>query len=142
MPLLQFYHAPGAFSAADKKAIAEGMVNTVYAHLPSFYVNVHFITIDPENHYIGGISRDNYVRIVIEHIASHLDPKKRDPEPVKNAIDAVIKPYVGDRGLDWEYGVLFGEQHLWRINGINPPLIDDKEVLAEWAAAGKAIPRA
>lgn len=40
--------------------------------LPAFYVNVIFIDVDENALYVGGEPKDNFVRIVVEHIAREL----------------------------------------------------------------------
>lgn len=139
MPLLQFYHPANLFTTSDKQTIATKLTSTIYKRLPAFYVNVQFIPLSPDNFYVGGKSSSNHVRIVLEHIAHHTTDKE-ESKNFKDNFEAVIRPFVQDKGMSWEFCVLFGQQHLWRIDGIDPPLIgeDDIEV---WREAGKPVAR-
>lgn len=68
MPLHLYYVPKGLYTAQDKEEIAAA-VTKVYSVLPDFYVVVLFITLDPEDYFVGAKKTNQFVRIVIQHIA-------------------------------------------------------------------------
>lgn len=72
MPLWRIFYHPSAFTAEQKKSLANDITKlytSPRAGLPAFYVNVLFIPLEEEDYYIGGEARKNFVRIAIEQIA-------------------------------------------------------------------------
>lgn len=72
MPLWRIFYHPSAFSAEQKKSLANDITKLYTSppvELPAFYVNVLFIPLQEDEYYIGGETRRNFVRIVIEQIA-------------------------------------------------------------------------
>ena len=56
-----------------------------------------------------------------------------------NAVDAALKPFIGDKGYDWEYGVEEVDRDLWKVNGMVPPM-PGTEAEKEWAEGNLAVP--
>ncbi|WP_458257276.1 tautomerase family protein [Serratia marcescens] len=71
MPLWQIYHPEPAFSAADKRAIAQKVTALYPDFLPHFYVNVFFHALPPGTAYLGGEPADDFARVTIAHIARY-----------------------------------------------------------------------
>ncbi|KAI0174690.1 putative oxalocrotonate tautomerase enzyme-domain-containing protein [Pestalotiopsis sp. NC0098] len=98
MPKWVFHHTVDAFSAEEKREIAEGMTK-IYSSvgLPPFYSNTHFIEFEPENIYCGGVPQKSVTTIAIYHA---------NPKP---------------KGIKWESAIYEGDIEHWRINGLIPP---------------------
>lgn len=72
MPLWRIFSHPDTFSPAQRIAFAKDITEYyVDKGLPAFYVNVFFIPLELDQCFVGGISKKNFVRIAIEHIAKH-----------------------------------------------------------------------
>jgi len=68
MPLHRIYIPRNTYSKEDKAALSEA-ITSVYSAIPKFYVVVLFIEVDKEDYFVGGKSVDNFVRIVLHHVA-------------------------------------------------------------------------
>ncbi|KAK0207032.1 putative oxalocrotonate tautomerase [Desarmillaria ectypa] len=118
MPLHRFYIPVGFYSKEDKAAIVKA-VHQCYSKLPKFYIVVIFIEVDNENFYVGGEVTDNFVRIVVHHMAAHFsDERKKEFNEIYNK---ALAPFTKERGADWEIQVAEMDRRMWAINGINPP---------------------
>jgi phenylpyruvate tautomerase PptA (4-oxalocrotonate tautomerase family) len=119
MPLWKIYHPEKAFTDDDKTAIAKA-ITSIYP-LPKFYVGVIFQGIPKHSFYIGGESADDFVRIWVDHIA-----RQFSDEAMKDgffaAVNRLLAPYIGDRGLRWEVHVDETPFSLWTIQGLKPPM--------------------
>jgi len=118
MPLWKIFHPPSTFTDPETKSSLSKTITKLYSSsgLPAFYVVVLFIPVDPENMYVGGVSRPSpnddktkpgpdsskpFIRVTIEHVAR----KMPDHEAQKLfiwAVDRVLKPHIADKGYDWE----------------------------------------
>ncbi|KAK0491534.1 putative oxalocrotonate tautomerase [Armillaria novae-zelandiae] len=118
MPLHRFYTPIGFYSKEDKAAVVKA-VQQNYPLVPKFYVVVIFIEVDKENFYVGAEATDNFVRVVVHHMAAHFSDeyKKEFMEKYEKALE----PFVKARGADWEIQIAEMDRRLWGINGINPP---------------------
>jgi phenylpyruvate tautomerase PptA (4-oxalocrotonate tautomerase family) len=122
MPLWKVYHPVGAFTAEDKKALAK-RVTDVYASvpIPKFYVVFIFEEIAKDSCFVGGEVHDRFIRFKIDQIARTV------PGPVLRewwirTLDAVIAPFVKDRGYDWEVSIDETPCDLWSLQGeLAPP---------------------
>ena len=124
MPVWNIYHPVDAYSDHDKKSFAKA-ITAMYSHIPKFYVNVLFCEIRSESFFVGGVAMDNFVRIVVTHIARHLTPEKRAHRV--ESINQVILPFVGGRGFDWEFHIDETPFDLWSIQGFPPPPPNSEE---------------
>lgn len=139
MPLWTVYHPPGAYTAADKQELA-GQVTSIYARfMPRFYVNVLFQEIAKDSFYIGGESRQNFVRIVIEHIAREFPDEAASKRFIDKA-NEVIAPWVKDRGYDWEFHIDETPFNLWSVQGYYPPRQGTPDE-ARWMSENRPSPR-
>jgi hypothetical protein len=68
MPLHRFFTPKGLYSADEKAAISKA-VTGVYRTLPEFYVVVLFIELDADSFFVGGLPKNNFLRIAAEHYA-------------------------------------------------------------------------
>lgn len=72
MPLHRFYVPPDLYSADDKAKIAEA-ITEIYTKklkpLPAFYVVVIFIDVKEEDYFVGGKKTQQFVRVVVDHLA-------------------------------------------------------------------------
>ncbi|MCP1196062.1 tautomerase family protein [Acetobacter senegalensis] len=121
MPMWQIYHPENAFTDEDKKEIAQKITGIYESFLPRFYVNVFFQALSKSNFYIGGEPTDDFVRIVIDHIARAI----KDPVEQKQFLRGcahILSPYVAERGYRWELNVDETPFDLWTLNGFKPPL--------------------
>ncbi len=139
MPLWKMHHRANAYSAEDKKDFAEAITRVYEAvPIPRFYVVVIFEEVAAGNMFVSGDAHDGFVRIQIDQMARTL------PGPVirewwTRNVDAVIAPWVGERGYDWEFTITEPPADLWSLQGEIPPPF---ESIAEkrWVAENKASP--
>lgn len=142
MPLWQIYHPTNAFKTiAEKQALSQDITGfyTNDVGLPAFYVVVQFIKLLDEDTWVGGVQRTEhpFVRIVINHIAVSTSIERRDS--MTSRFDQILKPYIADKGYDWEYHVGETERGLWKINGLAPPPYKSEEEKL-WAKENRPIP--
>src|SRR3546814_7181061 len=69
MPLWKIYHPFDAFTADDKKGIAQALTGIYGRVMPKFYVGVVFQEVTEDNFYIGGEPHPRFIRIWVDHIA-------------------------------------------------------------------------
>ncbi|KIX03416.1 uncharacterized protein Z518_06968 [Rhinocladiella mackenziei CBS 650.93] len=146
MPLWRIFTHPETFNHSQRAGIAKAVTDLYVSYsLPAFYVNVIFVNVDEEDVWVGGESKSNFVRIVIEQIARSMSPP--DTEEGRKArrswmdrINGVLRPYIlGRKELDWELHIYETPRDLWRIQGLDPPpSFSDEEKL--WFEQNKPIP--
>lgn len=134
MPLWKIYHPPGAFSLEDKKGLSAD-ITALYRRLPRFYVGVVFHAVEPQDFWVGGEARDNFVRIWIDHIARTMPTPEIRAMAIK-AFDGALKPYIADKGLDWEFHIDETPFDLWSIQGMRPPP-PESEAEKRWIAENR-----
>lgn len=139
MPLWTIYHPADAFSDDDKQKIAAQVTDIYAPFMPRFYVGIVFNAVAPTDFFIGGEPRDNFVRLVLEHIAREF-PDTRAGQRFIDKVNQVIAPFIKDRGLDWEIHIDETPFDLWSINGFYPPRqgTPDEE---RWITENRASPR-
>ena len=71
MPLWRVFAHPDTFSLEQRKGLSAA-ITKLYKDLPEFYVVVLFIDVKEEQVWVGGESKSNFVRIVVEQIARQL----------------------------------------------------------------------
>lgn len=125
MPLWKIHHPADAFTAEDKQELA-ARITALYDRLPKFYVGVVFEAVAPEDFFIGGEPRDNFVRIWVDHIARTLPTDELRRWWVTQC-DEALAPLIRDRGLDWEFHIDETPFDLWSIQGYRPPLPDTED---------------
>jgi phenylpyruvate tautomerase PptA (4-oxalocrotonate tautomerase family) len=138
VPLWRIFHAPGAFDAKQKAALAND-VTQLYVNvvgLPAFYVNVLFSAVPEESFYIGGKTVTNFVRISIEQIARKIPPDEDSRRSWLRRIDETLARHIEQRGFDWEYNILETSRDLWKVNGISPPP-PDSDAEKKWAVENR-----
>ncbi len=137
MPLWKIYHPVGCFTADDKQQLSQ-RITALYKRLPRFYVGVVFQEVSRDNFYVGGESRDNFVRIWVDHIARTLPSAEARKWWIEQC-DAALAPLVKDRGLDWEFHIDETSFELWSIQGIRPPRADSPDE-KRWIAENRPSP--
>jgi len=142
MPLHRIFHPVGAFSAAEKQALAASITNIYSANgiglLPDFYVVVIFTAVDTESFFVGGQPSENFIRIVAYHFARHLqdlESKKR----WSDKYEAALAPHIKARGYDWEVHLEESPAEMWRENGLIPPK-PNSPAEKEWIRLNKPVP--
>lgn len=140
MPLWQIYTPVDAYTTEDKKALSAALMSIYvdYAGLPEFYVNVLFHEVAVGNFFIGGRPRDNFVRLVADHIARQLPTAKEQREAMQ-LIEQKIAPFVKERGYDWEIHVDETPINFWTVHGLMPPPAES-EAEKMWARENQATP--
>jgi phenylpyruvate tautomerase PptA (4-oxalocrotonate tautomerase family) len=140
MPMWQIFAPAGAYDTADKKAFSTAITD-IYADLaglPRFYVVVVFEERPPGTVWVGGEPADNFVRVVIDHIARQLDtPEMRDL--TMEMMEATLEPFAKDRGFNWEIHIDETPLDLWRTQGLMPPPAESDEE-KRWARDNAASP--
>ncbi|KAK3933687.1 putative oxalocrotonate tautomerase [Diplogelasinospora grovesii] len=128
MPLWLIYHPEGTFVTPESKQALAADITQIYVStgLPAFYVSVNYITLPSQNMFVGGQSRTSaggrpYIRISVDHIAVHMGDDAERHRNMVTRVDAVLKPYVADKGYDWEFHIDETPRGLWKINGFIPP---------------------
>ncbi len=126
MPLWTVYHPPGAFSDDDKAELADKITDIYGAVMPRFYVGIVFQAVEPGNLYIGGKPNGKFVRMVMEHIARSFPDIAASRRFIDRA-NTILKPFVADRGYDWEFHIDETPFDYWSINGHYPPKPDTED---------------
>lgn len=139
MPLWHIYTPVGAYTAEDKKAMSAALMSTyVQAGLPKFYVNVLFHEVAEGNFFIGAEPRNNFVRLVGEHIARQLPTTELRRRAMAN-FEASIAPFVKDRGYDWEIHIDETPFDFWQVHGFVPPQPESGEEKL-WVRENRPVP--
>lgn len=140
MPYWEIFTPENAYTDEDKEQLSKDITKVYvdFVNLPEFYVVIRFHEMPDNTMYVGGRPKNNFVRIVVDHIARQMD----DPEYRKMAMgvfEATIAPYVKDRGFDWE--IHFDETpiDLWRVQGLMAPPADS-ELEKLWAKENRPVP--
>lgn len=104
------------------------------AMTPRTHVVTVFQEVPAESFYVGGEPVDNFVRIVIDHIA-RVTPAEARPLAMA-VIESQLAPHIKDRALDWELHIDETPIDLWRVQGLPaPPFGSDAE--KKWIADNK-----
>lgn len=138
MPLHRFYTAPGIFSAEDKEHISQRLTK-YYTNvgLPAFYCVVIFLEVPDDSILVGGKPAPKFVRVVSQHLARTMNGYEAKQRSV-NALEEAFRPYVKDRGLDWEIHIEEVPRDTWHTNGIVPPM-PGTDAEKEWVKANKPL---
>ncbi|UPL02806.1 hypothetical protein LCI18_013740 [Fusarium solani-melongenae] len=125
MPLWLIHHPPATFDNQESKAAFAADITELYTNLglPAFYVVVKFIPTEVSNLFVGGEPRTNkpFIRIVIDHIAVHMDDSAKTHQQATSRVDDVLKRHIAEKGYDWEYHIDETPRGLWKVNGLIPP---------------------
>lgn len=139
MPLWKIYHPADAFTPDDKDEFAEKVTDIYAKFMPRFYVNIIFVAVAEDSFYIGGKRRNNFVRIVMEHIAREF-PNEEAGNRFINKVDDTITPWVRDRSFDWEFHIDETPFTLWSVQGYFPPRFGTEDE-KRWIAENRPSPR-
>ncbi|KAM0193533.1 hypothetical protein ACHAPI_007602 [Fusarium lateritium] len=130
MPLWNIYHTEGAFESQETRNQFAQDITNIYSNgdngLPAFYVVVQFIPLPGGDVFVAGEARDKkpFVRLVVQHMAVHVhegDHMENFAKQFGDYMNTTIKPYIADKGYDWEITVSDTPRDFWRFNGIAPP---------------------
>lgn len=120
MPLWNVYCAEGIYSADDKRGLAEAITDAYAAFgLPRFYAVVVFTEAVKDSLFVGGVPRDDFIRLRVDHIARYAAAEER--ERLLKFISKKLHPFIKDRGLSWEIHIDETPRDLWTVQGIPPP---------------------
>lgn len=143
MPLWIIYHPDGTFEDDASREALAAEITTIYTGigLPAFYVITNFVKMPGNTMLVGGkkVTGKPFIRIVVEHIAVRLPNEDETYRKTSNAIDAVLKPHIADKGYDWEFHVDETERRLWKVNGMFPPPFGSEDEKT-WARENKPLP--
>jgi phenylpyruvate tautomerase PptA (4-oxalocrotonate tautomerase family) len=139
MPLWHIYHPAEVYSEQDKQDFAAD-ITKYYAGfgLPQFYVVVQFHELPRSDFFVGGEPAADTVRIVISHLARHIDDPQRRTR-MTELVNGIMVPYTRDRGLHWEFHIDESPRDLWMIEGLRPPE-SGSDAEKAWAAANSPLP--
>ena len=149
MPLWQLFVPEGDYTADDKLDLGD-RITRIYSDnfdLPRFYTTVVFHDLKPESFLVGGEQRGKFVQVAIVHaartagqIAERLEVTEADVNSVFiNFAHESLKPYVADRGYEWELHVENVPHETWNIDGMEPPP-PWSEVEKRWAKDNRSSP--
>lgn len=114
MPHWIIYHPPDTFLDVKTKQALSNDITSIYTRpeigMPAFYVVVTFIPIPDESQFVGGeVARSRrgegkpFIRLCITHIHIRLPENNEQVyADMTGRVDAVLKPYIADKGYDWE----------------------------------------
>jgi hypothetical protein len=68
----------------------------------------------------------------------HARPSDEARNRFLGKVDAAIKPFIADKGYDWEYSVEETRRDLWKINGMVPPMPNSKAEKV-WAEGNRPV---
>ena len=110
MPHWIIYHPPSTFQNAEEKQALSNDITSIYTRpgvaMPAFYVVVTFIPVPDEDQFVGGqlaIKRGKpFIRLVITHIHIRMPENDKVYADMTDRVDAVLKPYIANKGYDWE----------------------------------------
>ncbi|KAF2801204.1 hypothetical protein K505DRAFT_227175 [Melanomma pulvis-pyrius CBS 109.77] len=153
MPLWVIYHPPNTFTTEETRAALAKEIVAIYtaASLPAFYVNTLFVPVQPTSYFIGGVSRPSapapdagpgpdaakpWIRITIQNIARKI-PNKATADRFLERVDEALRPFIADKGYEWEYSVEETSRDLWKINGLVPPM-PGSEAEKVWARENRS----
>lgn len=74
----------------------------------------------------------------IQHIARSI-PNATVRDKFLARVDQVLKPFIADKGYDWEYSVEETSRDFWKMNGLVPPM-PSSEAEKEWVKENRAVP--
>ncbi|KAH7125385.1 putative oxalocrotonate tautomerase [Dendryphion nanum] len=154
MPLWIIYHPHNTFTDIAERSSLSNAITKVYTagNLPAFYVNVVFVPVAPDNFFIGGVPRPSphtsanepgpdsskpFIRITIQNIARKI-PSVKSANRFLSVVDQALKPFIADKGYDWEYSVEETSRDLWKIDGLVPPM-PNTEAEKEWVRLNRAV---
>ncbi|KAI9036907.1 tautomerase family protein [Aspergillus affinis] len=147
MPDWRIYHPTGTFTDPEHKEKLAEAITSMYTRsgLPAFYVVVIFIEMPPGTLYRAGVSCHTkgvkpFVRLTFSHIARHFPPGE---SPMRtnfmNMVHETVKPYLADKGYDWEFNGEELEREFVHINGLRiPPTGSEEE--QRWFRDNKPSP--
>ncbi|KAF5370946.1 hypothetical protein D9757_009874 [Collybiopsis confluens] len=130
MPFHCIYHPPNLYTPSDKNAIAKA-ITKIYTQepnedhpfspgLPPFLVVINFIQVGQDDFYVGGEPNQNFVRIIVQHHATHAPTYQRKRDFIEQ-YEKAIDPYTSGKGIDWELSISNEDPISWNTNGIHPP---------------------
>jgi phenylpyruvate tautomerase PptA (4-oxalocrotonate tautomerase family) len=140
VPYWEIFAPEDAFTPQDREQLSEAITSIYvdYVNLPKFYVVVLFKETPANTMYVGGKAANNFVRVVVDHIARQMDTAEMRALCM-TVIEQKLAPFVKDRGYDWEVHLDETPMDLWRTQGLVPPLPEsDMEKL--WARENRPIP--
>lgn len=152
MPLWHLYVPEDAFTDEDMADLAN-RITDIYSSpeamenwgfwFPRFYTSVIFNEVKPERFIVGGKPRDKFIQIEVVHIAGGEPDSDRTPneraaeytgltetelmEKYYQVVYPKLKPYIEDRGYEWEMHVENAPAHSWRIDGQVAPFPGSKD---------------
>ncbi|KAJ6008803.1 hypothetical protein N7522_003819 [Penicillium canescens] len=129
MPDWRIYHPSGTFTDPDQREKLSQAITSIYTRvgLPAFYVVVLFIEMPSATMYRAGIpcstkGKKPFVRLTFSHIARHFPPGD-SPQRTRfmNNVHDTLKPFIADKGYDWEVNGEELEREFVHINGLRIP---------------------
>jgi len=87
MPLWRIFSHPSIFTSSQKQSLSKAITDLYVSRgLPPFYVVVVFIDADEKGFFVGGESKNNFVRIVVEQIArAMVSPETEEGRKMRKA---------------------------------------------------------
>ncbi len=138
MPLWQIHHPENAWNESEKQEFVNAItaIYTDIVGIPAFYVVVIFKEVESGDLWVSGRPQDTFVRLNIDQTARTL-PGRVLREWWVHHLDEVIKPWVADKGFDWEFTITEPPADLWSLQGFVPPPFESVGE-ARWVKENKA----
>lgn len=139
MPYWEIFAPESAFTPQDREQLSEAITSIYvdYVNLPKFYVVVLFKDMPANTMYVGGKATNNFVRVVVDHIARQMDTAEMRALCM-TVIEQKLAPFVKDRGYDWEVHLDETPMDLWRTQGLVPPP-PESDIEKLWAKENRPI---
>jgi phenylpyruvate tautomerase PptA (4-oxalocrotonate tautomerase family) len=140
MPYWEIFTPENAYTPDDKEQLSAAITSIYveWVNLPEFYVAIRFQELPENTMYVGGKAKNNFVRLVVDHIARRMEGEEYRKLAMA-AFEEKIAPYVRDRGFDWEIHIDETPMDLWRTQGVIPPA-GESDMERLWAKENRPIP--
>ena len=82
-------------------------------------------------------TRERQIRSELTHTLTSISVEVRDR--FFREVEEALKPFIADKGWDWEWNVEETRRDMWSTNGLVPPMPDSKSE-TEWIEANRPLP--
>jgi len=123
MPFNRLYYPEGSLSSADKAAIAKGITDVYAEKYPTHGTLIVFHSVPEDSFFNDGKVTKGLVRITLQFLEGSWNA--REFIGVQQKFTDAWKPYVMDRGLEYELQIEIASLNNISFNGFNPLIGDE-----------------